>query len=279
MRGAALAARAGRPVGGVTTLRLWQVDAFTRRPFGGNPACVVPLAAWLPDDVMQAIATENNVSETAFLVPQGDDYAIRWFTPAIEVKLCGHATLASAHVVFRHVAPGRTRVRFHSQSGPLDVSCDPASGRLTLDFPEYDCAPAATTPALVEALRGARPRETWLGVKLMAVFASEAEVRRLDPDFARVAALPGFGLIATAPGDDVDFVSRYFVPQAGVPEDPVTGAAHSQLTPWWARKLGKRALSARQVSRRGGELWVEYAPPRVRMSGHAVEYLEGTIRV
>ena len=261
------------------TLQMWQVDAFTSRTFGGNPACVVALERWLEVATMQAIAAENNLSETAFLVPEGSEYAIRWFTPAIEVNLCGHATLASAHVVFNHLEPAREQVRFASKSGPLHVSFDRASRRITLDFPQYDCQPTETTPGLVAALNGARPVETWLGVKLMAVFASEAQVRGVAPDFARVAALPGFGLIVTAPGDTSDFVSRYFVPQAGVNEDPVTGAAHCQLTPWWARRLGRSRLTARQVSQRGGELWVEHAPPRVHLAGNAVEYMRATIQL
>ena len=261
------------------TLRMWQVDAFTSKPFRGNPACVVLLERPLDAGVMQAVAAENNLSETAFLVPGAAEYAIRWFTPALEVSLCGHATLASAYVVFHHLAPARDRVRFLSKSGVLEVALDRATRRMTLDFPEYDCRPAETTPELVAALNGARPRETWLGIKLMAVFEREADVRALAPDFAKVATLPGFGLIATARGDDCDFVSRYFVPQAGVNEDPVTGAAHCQLTPWWARRLGRTQLTARQVSQRGGELWVEHAPPRVHLAGHAVEYMRGTIDV
>jgi PhzF family phenazine biosynthesis protein len=261
------------------TLPMWQVDAFTSRTFGGNPACVVALEQWLDEATLQAIAAENNLSETAFLVREAGEYAIRWFTPALEVNLCGHATLASAHVVFHHLEPAREQVRFASKSGALHVTRDRASGRMTLDFPEYDCHRAETTPELVAALKGARPAETWLGVKLMAVFESEAEVRALAPDFGKVSALPGFGLIVTAPGDTSDFASRYFVPQAGVNEDPVTGAAHCQLTPWWAKRLGRTRLTARQVSRRGGELWVEHAPPRVHLAGTAVEYMRATIRL
>ena len=261
------------------SLRMWQADAFTSRRFGGNPAGVVALEQPLDAELMQRIAAENNLSETAFLVPERSEYAIRWFTPTLEVNLCGHATLASAHVVFHHLAPTRERVSFTSRSGVLIVTRDHTTGRMTLDFPEYACEPTATTPELIAALHGARPSETWLGIKLMAVFAREAEVLALVPDFAKVATLPGFGLIATAPGEGCDFVSRYFVPQAGVNEDPVTGAAHCQLTPWWARRLGRSQLTARQVSARGGELWVEHAPPRVHLAGHAVEYLRGMIDV
>lgn len=260
-------------------LQMWQVDAFTNRTFGGNPACVVTLEQWLDEATLQAIAAENNLSETAFVVPEAGEYAIRWFTPTLEVNLCGHATLAAAHVVFNHLEPARERVSFASKSGALHVSFDRASRRITLDFPEYDCRPAETTLELVAALRGARPVETWLGVKLMTVFESEAQVRALAPDFAKVAALPGFGLIVTAPGDTSDFASRYFVPQAGVNEDPVTGAAHCQLTPWWAKRLGRTRLTARQVSQRGGELWVEHAPPRVHLAGNAVEYMRATIQL
>lgn len=261
------------------TFQMWQVDAFTSRVFGGNPACVVSLERPLDEATMQAIASENNVSETAFLLPRDGEYSIRWFTPTVEVALCGHATLASAYVVFEHLDPTRERVTFHSQSGPLHVEFDIKSERMTLDFPEYDCQPSSVTPELVAALGGVTPSEAWLGVKLMAVFADEAQVRALAPDFERVRALPGFGLIATAPGGDCDFVSRYFVPQAGVNEDPVTGAAHCQLTPWWAKRLARTSLHARQVSRRGGELWLEHVPPRVRLAGHAVEYMRATVEL
>lgn len=259
-------------------LRMWQVDAFTSRPFGGNPACVVVLDHPLDDATMQAIAAENNVSETAFVAVESRGYAIRWFTPTVEVNLCGHATLASAYVVFEHLEPTRERVTFSSRSGPLHVTLDHATDRLTLDFPEYPCERAALEDE-VAAATGVRPLETWLGPKLMAVFESEAQLRALAPDFAKVATLPAFGLIATAAGGDCDFVSRYFVPQAGVNEDPVTGSAHCQLTPWWARRLGRPSLFAHQVSKRGGELWVTHAAPRVWIAGHAVEYMSATIEV
>lgn len=259
-------------------LRLWHVDAFSSRLFGGNPACVVAVDHPLDGATMQAIAGENNLSETAFVVREGRDYAIRWFTPTVEVNLCGHATLASAYVVFEHLEPTRDRVSFSSRSGPLHVTLDRPTERLVLDFPEYPCERAALEDAVATAV-GVRPTETWLGSKLMAVFESEVQVRALAPDFAKVAGLPAFGLIVTAPGTDCDFVSRYFVPQAGVNEDPVTGSAHCQLTPYWAARLGKPALFARQVSKRGGELWVTQAAPRVWIAGHAVEYLSGTIEI
>ncbi len=257
-------------------LKLWQVDAFTSTRLGGNPAAVVPLEAWLPDDLMLAIAAENNLSETAFLVDESHGWHIRWFTPAIEVELCGHATLASAHVLMNHLEPGRDGVTFASRSGPLVVTRQ--GERLALDLPAYPSRRVDTPALLVEAL-GAAPLETWLGVKMMALFGSEAEVVALSPDFAKVARIEAFGVIATAPGERSDFASRYFVPQAGVNEDPVTGAAHCQLTPFWAQRLGRPKLHARQVSKRGGELWCEDRGGRVTVAGHAVDYLTGTIEV
>ncbi len=257
-------------------LRLWQVDAFTNRRFTGNPAAVVPLDEWLPDDVLKAIALENNLSETAFLVRESDGWRLRWFTPTIEVNLCGHATLASAHVLFTHLEPGADRVTFTTRSGPLHVTR--VGSRIALDLPSYACERIDTPPELADAL-GATPLETWLGVKYLALFASEADVRALAPDFRKVAKLGAFGVIVTAPGDTSDVASRYFVPQAGVDEDPVTGAAHCQLVPWWAKRLGRTAIHARQVSRRGGELWCEARGERVTLAGEAVEYLSGTIEV
>ena len=259
-------------------LRLWHVDAFSSRLFGGNPACVVAVDHPLDAATMQAIAAENNLSETAFVINEGRDYAIRWFTPTIEVNLCGHATLASAYVVFEHLEPTRDRVSFSSRSGPLHVTLDRPTERLVLDFPEYPCERAPLEDAVAAAM-GVRPVETWLGSKLMAVFESEGQVRALVPDFAKVAGLPAFGLIVTAPGTECDFVSRYFVPQAGVNEDPVTGSAHCQLTPYWAARLGKPVLFARQVSKREGELWVTHAAPRVWIAGHATEYMSGSIEL
>jgi PhzF family phenazine biosynthesis protein len=257
-------------------LRLWQVDAFTDRPLAGNPAAVVPLDEWLPDDLMMRIARENNLSETAFLVREAAGWRVRWFTPAIEVKLCGHATLASAHVYFHHLEPAATSVTFASLSGPLTVTREGA--RFALDFPAYESRRIETPAALVDAI-GTTPLETWAGVKLMALLPDEAAVRAVRPDFAKVNALEWFGVIVTAPGDTSDLASRYFVPQAGVNEDPVTGAAHCQLVPWWSGRLGKARLHARQVSERGGELFCEARGNRVTLAGDTVAYLEGVITV
>jgi len=256
--------------------RMWQVDAFTDRPLAGNPAAVLPLDAWLPGPLMLAIASENNLSETAFLVREPDGWRVRWFTPAIEVNLCGHATLASAHVVLTHLEPGAASVTFASRSGPLRVERDGA--RYAMDLPAYPSERIDTPPGLVDAI-GVTPLETWLGVKLMALLEDESAVRAVRPDFGKVAALGAFGVIVTAPGDTSDIASRYFVPQAGVNEDPVTGAAHCQLAPWWAARLGRTALHARQVSARGGEMWCEARGDRVRIAGHAAEFLAGTIDV
>ncbi|MBI5490522.1 MAG: PhzF family phenazine biosynthesis protein [Deltaproteobacteria bacterium] len=255
---------------------LFQIDAFAERVFSGNPAAVCPLVSWLPDAVMQAVAAENNLSETAFFVPQDDGYAIRWFTPRTEVDLCGHATLASAHVVLRHLTTGRTAVRFSSQSGPLAVHL--AGDLLALDFPSRPPV-ARPAPAGLAAAVGGAPRETLFARDAMLVYATEDEVRALRPDFARLAALDLFGVIVTAPGRDVDFVSRYFAPREGIPEDPVTGSAHCTLVPYWAQRLRRTTLRARQVSERGGDLFCEDRGDRVSIAGRAVTYLEGTIDV
>jgi PhzF family phenazine biosynthesis protein len=257
-------------------LPLYQVDAFASAVFAGNPAAVCPLEAWLPDELMQAIAMENNLSETAFIVPRGADYDLRWFTPAAEVDLCGHATLGSAYVVATHLEPGRDRMVFHSKSGPLTVTRD--GDLFTLDFPARP-PERLDDHGPVEAALGAAVDELWRADKTMAVLADEAAVLAARPDLAKVAALPGGGLIVTAPGRDRDFVSRYFAPHAGIPEDPVTGSAHCVLTPYWARRLDKARLSARQVSARGGELMVEDRGERVLISGRVAPYLEGRITI
>ena len=263
-------------------INYFHVDAFAQGPFTGNPAGVCPLDNWLSASLMQQIAAENNLAETAFIVlrPAAPaEYDIRWFTPAVEIDLCGHATLASAHVLFTHLGLMATQVTFHSQSGPLRVSRE-ANGRLTLDFPsrppqELPAHPTGLTDAL-----GATPLRVLAARDLLALFSSEAEVRALKPDFARLAALDYVGIIATAPGTNgVDFVSRFFAPRVGVPEDPVTGSAHSTLIPFWAEKLGKTELHARQISPRGGDLWCQLRGERVDISGYAVTYSVGEIRV
>lgn len=256
---------------------MWQVDAFASKLFSGNPAAVVALDAWLPDATMQAIGAENNLAETAFFVPQGDDYAIRWFTPAQEVPLCGHATLASGWVVLDKLEPGRQEVTFHSQSGPLRVLRG-SSGRLALDLPSIPPGLATKNPELVSTL-GYAPRELFEGFQWLAVYETEKAVRDLKPDFGKLGALPVFGVIASARGEDCDFVSRFFAPSAGINEDPATGSAHSRLVPHWAKVLGKTKLHARQLSARGAEFWCELKGDRVLLEGHVAPYLEGTIEI
>jgi PhzF family phenazine biosynthesis protein len=258
-------------------LPLYQIDAFAGRVFAGNPAAVCPLEAWLPDPVMQDIARENNLSETAFLVPENGDYAIRWFTPTVEVRLCGHATLAAGQVVMTDLEPGRAMVRFRTrQAGVLTVS---RHGDLyVLDLPADPPKPVQPPPELALAL-GRAPVAALIADYLMAVFADEAEIRALAPDMAALTRVHEVGVIATAPGREVDFVSRFFAPAAGIPEDPVTGSAHCILTPYWAERLGKDRLSARQLSARGGELICTRLGERVQVAGRAVRYLEGTIHV
>ena len=260
----------------MTEIRIYQIDAFTSAVFGGNPAAVCPLEAWLPTETLQAIAAENNLSETAFFVPNGRGYKLRWFTPTIEVPLCGHATLASAFVIANTVKPGSEKMIFETASGPLTVTRKGAV--YTLDFPAQPPEPFDDQGAVGEAL-GVQPQKVLKAVKMMAVLADEAAVREAQPHLARVKRLPANGLIVTAPGEACDFVSRYFAPHAGIPEDPVTGSAHCTLTPYWCERLGKARLTARQISARGGELTVELAGDRVLISGQAAPYLEGRIRV
>lgn len=256
---------------------LYQIDAFTGHIFGGNPAAVCPLGAWLPDDTMQSIALENNLSETAFLVPSNGDYAIRWFTPAVEVELCGHATLASAYAVFNLLEPGRTQVTFSSRSGPLRVSARDET--LMMNFPALPANPVEPPPALLAAL-AIQPSSVLLSSNYMAVYETEADIRALKPDMTLLASIDhAHAFICTAPGIDCDFVSRFFAPAHGIPEDPVTGSAHCTLTPYWSKRLGRNPLQARQLSARGGELLCEDLGDRVGIAGHAALYLEGSIRV
>ena len=261
-------------------LRIYQVDAFTGRLFGGNPAAVVPLETWLDAATMQAIALENNLAETAFFAPESDGFRLRWFTPEVEVKLCGHATLASAHVLFTILEPGRRAVKFETLSGTLTVV---ASGdRLVMDFPRWTLSPAtADAPRALAAALGAAPvrlLSTGDGDYAIAVFEREADVRALAPDFGALRKL-GLMVIATAPGTRSDCVVRFFAPSHGIDEDPGTGSIHCALTPYWCERLGKRTLHSLQVSKRGSELNCKLDGERVLIAGRAVKYLEGWIEV
>lgn len=257
---------------------IFQVDAFASRRFTGNPAAVMPMKTFLDDAVLQAIAAENNLAETAFLVPEDGDYRLRWFTPVLEVPLCGHATLASAAVVMERLEPGRNRVVFHSASGPLTVNRRDAG--YVMDFPARPSEAVATPPGLLEAL-GATPVETFCNAfNYMAVLESARTVRALAPDMAALARMDRPGVIVTAEGDEgYDFVSRYFAPAKGIPEDPVTGAAHCMLTPYWAKRLGKDSFRAFQASRRGGEISCRLVGDRVELEGSCVFYLEGDVEI
>jgi predicted PhzF superfamily epimerase YddE/YHI9 len=256
------------------SIPLFLVDAFTDRPFAGNPAAVCPLAAWLPDSVMQSIAAEMNLSETAFVVPISEGWHIRWFTPTLEVDLVGHATLAAAFVIFERLAAGCNEIRFTSRSGPLVVRRDGAC--LSMDFPARVAVPCPLPAGLVDGL-GAAPAEMLAAQHYLAVFEREEDVRALAPNMNRLATLDRAAVIVTAPGGPGDFVSRFFAPANGVPEDPVSGVAHCTLIPYWSRRLGKPRLLARQVSRRGGDLICEDRGERVVISGPAVLVLEGTL--
>jgi PhzF family phenazine biosynthesis protein len=260
-------------------LPLWQIDAFTDRVFAGNPAAVCVLPAWLPDETLAKVAAENNLAETAFLMKEPAGWRIRWFTPTVEVDLCGHATLASAHLYFTRLAPEAMEVTFASRSGPLRVTRGEA-GLIAMTLPREPPAPCQAPAALLRAL-GRATVEALVARDYVAVLPSEAEVRELSPDLGEVQKLPGHGLVVTAPASTpgLDFVSRYFAPQVGIPEDPVTGSAHCVLVPLWAGRLGKAKLEAAQVSRRGGRLHCEDLGRAVRIAGRAVEYLRGEIEI
>jgi PhzF family phenazine biosynthesis protein len=255
---------------------IYQVDAFTSRAFGGNPAAVCPLDEWLPDATMQSIGNENNLSETAFLVPNGDRYHLRWFTPEFEIDLCGHATLASAFVVFTHLRPDLQQVAFDTRSGELVVKRE-AAGLLSMDFPSRPPQQGDSDPRLAQAL-GGNVKSILLSRDYLAIYETEEEVRALKPDMNLLAQTDRMTIV-TAPGREVDFVSRFFAPSAGIAEDPVTGSAHCTLIPYWADRLGKTKLRALQVSRRGGELWCELKGDRVTMAGHAIEFMRGSIQI
>ena len=261
-------------------LPIYQVDAFTDRVFSGNPAAICPLEQWLEDATMLAIAAENNVSETAFCVPEGSDYALRWFTPKAEVQLCGHATLATGFIVFNYLQPGTTSVQFQTCSGPLSVKQE--GEFLVMDLPAIPARPCSNPPASLLAGLKPTPRVVLASGQVgegnyFVVYDTEQEVRDATPDLPQLEKLHPAGVCITAPGEKSDFVSRYFVPSYGIPEDPVTGSTHSSLGPYWSDRLAKNVLHARQISQRGGTLIVEPRGERVILRGKATLYMKGEI--
>ena len=256
-------------------LPIYQVDAFTDHLFGGNPAAVVPLENWLPDQIMQNIAAENNLAETAFFVKEPAGYHIHWFTPLAEVRLCGHATLATAHVLFNHLNFQGDQIAFQSKSGILRVKRD--GDILTLDFPA-DTMKEVTVPEDLAAAIGLSPVLTYKGrTDYMLVYSTQQEIEQIKPNMHKLLKTEARGVIVTAPGEEVDFVSRFFAPQVGVPEDPVTGSAYTSLTPYWADRLNKPELKAIQLSQRKGHLSLKHIGDRVEISGKALTYLKGEI--
>lgn len=253
---------------------MYQIDAFSDKLFGGNPASIVPLESWLSEELMQNIAMENNLSETAFFVKEEQNYHIRWFTPTTEVKLCGHATLASAFVIFNYIEPNLQQVTFDSKSGELKVAKD--GEFLTMDFPMQK--PIKTKkPEIFKEAFGVEPIEVLKNEDYLVIFENEEVIKSIKPNFEKLKRLDLRGVIISAKGNDVDFVSRLFAPNFGIDEDPVTGSAHTELTPYWAEKLNKNRLFAKQVSKRGGELICEIDGDRVKISGKAVEFMQAEI--
>ncbi len=258
------------------TISIFQADAFTDKLFGGNPAAICPLDKWLPDEVMQKIAIENNLAETAFFVKNDTGYKLRWFTPEYEIDLCGHATLASAHILFTELGYKEDEIHFETvKAGTLIVKKD--GDKYIMDFPSRPPINIESPVGLAEALSEKKPIEVLRSRDYFLVYESEDDIRDITPDFFALSKMDTVGVIVTAPGKDVDFVSRFFAPGAGIPEDPVTGSAHCNLIPYWADKLKKSKLHAYQLSARKGELWCELKGDRVLMSGKAVTYLKGEI--
>ncbi len=259
-------------------LSIYQVDAFTTKLFGGNPAAIVPLDDWLPVPEMQKIAAENNLAETAFFIPKGADFEIRWFTPNLEIDLCGHATLATAHVLYTELGYTDKVVHFHTlKAGTLSVSHE--NGLYTLDFPSRPVSTCEIPTGLLDAIGGNPPIEVLHARDYLLVYENEADVLALKPDFSALLKITEMGIIATSKGDKSDFVSRFFIPGAGINEDSVTGSTHCNLIPYWAEKLGKTDLHTFQVSERRGELWCTFKGERVLMAGNAITYLRGEIEV
>ena len=258
-------------------LQIFQADAFASGLFKGNPAAVVPLNKWLPDNIMQQIAAENNLSETAFFIPEGDNFHIRWFTPLTEVNLCGHATLATAHILFSELNFQGELISFNSKSGILTVG--KIEDKLQLDFPADFVFLAEMNPEFSEAL-GAPPIAVFKGrTDYLLLFESEKIIRNMKPNFYLLKQTGARGIIVTSKGENVDFVSRFFAPGVGIDEDPVTGSAHTSLVPFWSWRLNKKELAALQLSARGGQLWCTLADERVLIAGKAVTYLRGEIEV
>lgn len=257
-------------------IMLYQVDAFTDRLFGGNPAAVCPLDAWIADDLMQKIAAENNLSETAFFVRSGDGYEIRWFTPKIEIDLAGHPTLATGYVIFNYCNHKGNVIKFSSKSGELVVTRD--GDLIRMNFPSMPPVISGENELINRGL-GKKPEELYKTRDYLAVYGAEEDIAAMDPDFGILKKLDCLGIIVTAPGNKADFVSRVFAPSAGINEDPVTGSAHSTLIPYWARRLKKDSLHAYQLSERKGELFCKNLGDRVEISGRAVAYLKGTITI
>jgi len=253
---------------------IYQVDAFSGRVFSGNPAAICPLAEWLPDATLQAIAAENNLAETAYFVRDNGGFQLRWFTPVCEVDLCGHATLASAYVLFEELNEPGEMVRFATKSGQLTVRRE--RDLLSMNFPSRPPEAIEADPNLERAM-GGEPVEILAARDYLVRYRTEAELRRIAPDMEALKRIDRFAFIATAPGEDCDFVSRFFAPAKGVPEDPVTGSAHCTLIPYWATQLGKTSFRARQVSPRGGELWCKLEGDRVEIAGRAALFLRGRI--
>ncbi len=257
-------------------LTLYQVDAFAQAPFSGNPAAVCPLKSWLSDDVMQAIAMENNLSETAFFVESNGVYHIRWFTPTVEVDLCGHATLASAYVLFEALGFAGEVITFQSKSGELKVSQD--GDKFVLNFPQQTPISCAI-PEPIQKVFGSHVTACLKHEDYLVILDDEAAVKAANPDMQMLKKLDLRGVIITAQAKDYDFVSRFFTPNYGIDEDPVTGSSFTQLIPYWAEVLGKNKLTAKQVSQRGGEVWCELADDRVYIAGQVVKYLEGFVEL
>jgi len=257
-------------------ITLYQIDAFTNNVFGGNPAAVCPLEEWLDDNMMQKIAEENNLSETAFFVKRETGYDLRWFTPTIEIELAGHPTLAAAYVIFNYCNHGSSKISFSSKSGELTVIKD--GDLLKMNFPSMKPANTGENELLNRAL-GNKPVELYRTRDYLAIYSNQREILSIDPDFGLLKRLDCLGIIVSAPGDEADFVSRCFAPAAGINEDPVTGSAHSTLIPYWSKRLNKRDLYAYQLSKRGGELFCRYLGDRVEIAGRAVYYLKGTITI